>query len=170
MANVENAYCAEADLRTGDLAPPSYTSKVQYIQNAAEEIDAAIGAIYVTPIEIPAQPEFRPSILFLKKVNWLLASGRLILDIAAAGEQDTLHAYGKSLLAEAVGMLEQLQAREIALVGATVIPSTNDEGRSTGPTIFNEDKESLVEGFYRNQRPGVLGIAAYRPPVVPYGP
>lgn len=176
MPAVENAYCATEDLRKGDIAVPSYTSLTQYVSNAAEEIDAAVGHIYRTPIEIDAElnPEYRPSVLFLKKLNWLLASGRLILDVAAAGERDNLHAYGKRMLDEAAGMVKMLVTQELVLDGADRVDETDEEKNFTGPFIHNEDDESLVESFYRNRRPTVgLGESVngtlYPPPVVPYG-
>lgn len=172
MPNVEGAYCAEEDLRTGDIMPPSYSSKTQYIKNAAEEIDAAIGHIYVTPVAIADLPVNRPSILFLKKLNWLLASGRFILDVAAAGESDTLHAYGKRMLDEATAMLALLTSRELKLTGADPIEGSASTESWSGPMIFNEDSESLVEGFYSQRKsPFTPGESYPYPPkqVIPYG-
>lgn len=175
MANVDEAYCSEADLRTGDLRAPSYTSKEQYIKGAAKEIESALGHIYVTPFVIdPSVPENRPSILLIEKLNWLLASGRFILDVAAAGERDNLHAYGASMLKEAQDILKQLQNREPLLTGAPLIPGTGDQGGS-GPRIDNEDSESLVKGFYEQNRSPYLGAGEplpgwpYKKPVIPYG-
>lgn len=153
MANVTLAYCALEDLRIGDLSTPTYTSPEQYIVNAAEEIDIALGHIYVTPFAVEEIPENRPTLLFLKKVNWLLASGRLILDVAAAGESDNLHAYGKRMLDEANAMLKTLTRPNdpLVLVGAVLLPSS--QPAPVGPIILNEDPESLVETFYREMRP-----------------
>lgn len=176
MANVENSYCALEDLRTGDLSVPSYTSREQYVVNAAEEIDIALGHIYVTPFVIPEIPENRPTLLFLKKANWLLASGRFILDVAAASEADNLHAYGKRMLDEATAMLKTVtrDINPIILVGAELLPTPGSSDNPTGPLIHNEDEESLVEGFYRQRRPGIgLGLAESYPyrlnQVRPYG-
>jgi hypothetical protein len=176
VANVEGAYCATEDLRTGDIAVPSYTSKEQYIKNAAEEIDAAVGHLYVTPFAIDETvPANRPSVLFLKKLNWLLASGRFVLDVAAAGEMDNLHAYGKRMLDEAAAMLKYLTSEELVLVGATKIESDDEQKGFTGPMIHNEDPESLVEAFYRRQRGGLFTLSEVGPAViyprqvVPYG-
>lgn len=174
MANVVGAYCAESDLRTGDLAPPSYTTKVQYIQNAAEEIDAAIGHLYITPVTIDsAVSKNRPSILFLKKLNWLLASGRFILDVAAAGEMDNLNAYGKRMLDEANMMIASLISSDLQLVGAPLIAVDPNRAKNfTGPVIYNEDPYSLVETFYRQRRLGSFYGESYpvrSSPVMPYG-
>lgn len=170
MPNVAGAYCAVEDMRTGDIAVPSYTTKAQYITNAAEEIDAAIGHLYVTPVVIDADPAHRPSILFLKKINWLLASGRMISDIAAAGESDNLNAYAKRLLDEACEMLEMLTSGKYVMSGAAQIES-GDAENWTGPGIHNEDSVSMVEQFYTLRRPSPLYLPPLPPtypPIVPY--
>lgn len=167
MANVEGAYCAETDLRTGDIAIPSSRSAVQYIQGAAEEIDAALGHLYVTPFAILDLPENRPSILFIKKINWLLASARFLLDVAAAGENDSIHALGRQYLREATEMLELVSSGKLVLTGADLIGSDDESsGNYTGPFIHNEDSASLVESFYDRFRPQpTYGV----PQVTPYG-
>ena len=118
---------------------------------AAEQIDSMIGHIYVTPVDILVPPsENRPSQLLLKHINLLMASGRMILDMAAGGEDNDLHAYGQRLLEEALNMLAKIVKGEIQLTGADRI----EEAKSpTGPTISNEDAVSLVEQFYEQHRP-----------------
>jgi len=150
MANVADAYCALTDLRTGDLAPPSYQTKEQYIKLAAEEIEAALGHVYVTPFVIASSNENRPTILILKKLNWLIASGRFILDVAAVGEQDNLNAYGKRMLDEAYAILKRLANLDPILVGAELIDNGDDGDSVTGPMIHNEDDTSLVGDFYKD--------------------
>lgn len=171
MANVEGAYCATEDMRTGDIALPSGTSREQYVKAAAEEIDAALGHLYVTPFVIEETPVNRPTILFLKKLNWLLASGRFVLDVAAAGEQDNLHALGKRYLDEALVMLKVVTSGDLMLTGAEKIDS--GEHRASGPIILNEDPFSLVESFYtRGRTPFDFGESypiGYLSPAAPYG-
>lgn len=148
---VERAYCRVSDLRTGDIRLPAYISKEQRIQAAAEEIDIALGHLYVTPITFPladAHPEQRPSVLAVKKMNWLIASGRLILDLAAASEDATQHAYGMGMLKEGLEMLKAFATGKPKLDGAVVIPEPEGNKNFTGPVIHNEDPVSLVESFY----------------------
>jgi hypothetical protein len=143
----------------------------KYVDGAAEEIDAALGGIYVTPIsiDIEANPEQRPAFLLLKKINWLLASGRLVLDLAAPGENADLHAYGRRMLDEGLALLGQVAAREIVLTGAELIPPPpGEEDSPTGPTIHNEDDVSLVESFYTRHNPYTMPVPSLRPPE-PYG-
>ena len=170
MPNVAGAYCAVEDMRTGDIATPSYTTKAQYITNAAEEIDAALGHLYVTPIVIDSTPEFRPSILYLKKCNWLLASGRMISDVAASGESDSLNAYAKRMLDEACEMLDYIKSGKYIMTGAAQIESPDAENW-TGPSVHNQDSVSMVEQFYELRRPWpwyTPRIPPMYPPIQPY--
>lgn len=143
------AYAGLNDLRYGDIPLPAYAGDgSSYINEASDEIDAMLGHIYVTPIVIPDLPENRPARLLLKKINWLIASGRLILNLAAAGESTTLNSYGSGMLKEGLDLLKRVSAGDIVLTGAPTI-ETNTTG-FTGPVIFNEDSYSLVQSFYDN--------------------
>lgn len=159
MPVVVGAYCELGDLRKGDLPLPGFMGDgTSFVVGAAEEIEAALGHIYVTPFNVGAGTDLtRPSILTLKKINWLIASGRLVLDLAASGENNDLHSYGKRMLEEGLLMLAQLAAGEMVLDGAPT-PATEDpelEPSPTGPVIYNEDSESLVKSFYDNANPYV---------------
>lgn len=164
MPDVAGAYCATEDLRLGDIRPTNPPEG--YVKNAAEEIDAALGSLYITPIVIPiGVPKNRPAILTLKKINWLLASGRAILDMAASGENQTQHAYGMGMLKEGLAMLAQITNEELVLIGAPVVPDETDGQKGyTGPQIFNEDPVSLVESFYER------GTELFASPFVPTQP
>jgi hypothetical protein len=153
----------------GDIPSPTNTTKEQYIVGAAEEIDAALGHIYVTPIVIDGTvPANRPSILFIKKINWLLASGRAISDIATASSQDNWHALARQYLNEACKMLDDLRRKDYTLTGAELIDS-GDSAAFSGPAIFNEDAESLVSQFYTGMRPSIYPkLPTLYPPIVPY--
>lgn len=147
------AYCAVTDLLTGDIPlPGKYGNGTGFVDLAAEEIDAQIGHIYVTPVvfdeSTPAlAAAVRPAKLLLKKINILLASGRIILDMAAGGEDDNLHAYGKSMHDEAVLLLRSITSGQIALTDAPVLAA--DITADNGPAIAQDDPYSLVEGFYQ---------------------
>lgn len=144
------AYSTKADLRIGDIRLPArFGDGSAFVEEAADEIDAQLGHIYVTPFVIDAAvAKNRPAILLLKKINNLIASGRLVLDMAASSEDQTLHAYGASMLKEGLKLLAMIQSREILLTGAELIPNSEGKNDPTGPMIYNEDAESLVQGFY----------------------
>lgn len=150
MPQPPDAYSATEDLLIGDIPlPMRHGDGSAAVTSAAEDIDSQLGHLYSTPIQVENDPVHRPTVLFLKKVNNLIASGRLILDMAAGGEDVELHQYGKSLLEEGLALLARLVSREIVLTG---VAAAEDNGTKpfTKAAIFNEDEESLVEGFYRN--------------------
>lgn len=151
MPAAETSYCEVGDLLKGDIPLPVYMGDgSRYVDLAAGEIDAALGHLYVTPIRIDSLvAKNRPAILRLQQINILIGSGRLILDLAVASEDSDLHAYGRHMLKEGLGMLAQVAKREVLLTGAPLIPEEDSEKSFSGPVIFNEDSESLVGAYYR---------------------
>jgi len=144
-------YCTENDLLTGvDVSIPDTISKAQFVRDAADEIDSMIGFLYTTPVVLSATDEakYRPTVLLLKRVNRFLASGRLLLAAAAVGEDSQLHAYGKSLVDDAMAVLAAIVDRKIILEG--VLPSAQqaDTYQVSRGYIFNLDQKSGVETFY----------------------
>lgn len=162
-------YCGLEDLLLGDLTLPRYMGDgSQFVNIAAEDIDSSLGHIYVTPIEIVgSDPTYRASTLMLKRINRLLASGRIILDLAAAGEDSDLHAYGRSLYREGMDLLQKIVTGDIVLAGADRVDAGLDAA-STGPRIINEDSASLVESFYARFDPTIC-YPLNQPQVHPYG-
>ncbi len=164
------AYCVPSDLLIGDIPlAGKYGDGTSFVQLAADEIDSQIGHIYITPVVFDESTQeqidkVRPSKLLLKKINILLASGRIILDQAAGGEDDNLHAYGQSMIKEAVDLLSRLMNRDITLIDAPLLPS-EELRANTAASIIQEDDYSLVAAFYdRMQNP-----TWYRPaPIAAY--
>ena len=149
------AYSVVADLLTGDVPTPGYLSPQKYIDDAADEIDSKIGFIYKTPVIITEEnpvgtpnPVVRPVRLLLKRLNNFLASGRLIMAVSAAGEDDRLHAYGYSLVQDATLALMQISEGKLPLDGVERLDETDGEVSVTAPLFYNEDLESNVSAFY----------------------
>jgi hypothetical protein len=157
------AYCTTADVSTGNIPLPTYIDKQKFVDDAADEIDSKIGFVYQTPLDITDSPSnllVRPARLLLKRLNANLATGRLILALDAAGEDDKLHAYGWSLVREVTAALNNIADGDIALDGAPLVDPTANSAKAA--MIFNVDPESNVEAFYdRIANPsyfyGVLG-------------
>jgi hypothetical protein len=142
------AYCTAADLLKGDIPlAAQYGDGTGFVNTAADEMDVVLGQLYVTPIELLDTPENRPSLLWLKTCNKFIASGRLILDIAIAAEDDNLNAYGLSLLNQGLDMLKAIQSGAASITGATPLDPTAGT-HATGPMIYNEDSVSLVQAGY----------------------
>lgn len=136
-------YCELADLVLGNIPTPTDAEK--YIIAAAEEIDSRIGLRYATPVVVADTIEERPTELLLKKINTFLATGRLILALAAGGEDVQLHQYGLYLVNQSLTAIEAIVSGSVVLPGAT--PATEGSSIQTGPQIFNVDDASSVEAF-----------------------
>lgn len=159
------AYSTKEDLLIGDVPlAPRYGDGSKFVDLAADEIDAEIGHIYVTPVDLADTPGNRPARLLLKKINNFIASGRIVLDMSLAGEDTQLQSYGRSLLSEGVSLLQQISNGGIVLTGAELLPGTDDNPK--GPSVSNEDPASLVESFYDR----TSGVHIFPPaPAAPYG-
>jgi hypothetical protein len=142
------AYCDKEDLLLGDLEVGPSVALETYVNAAAEEMNSRLGFVYKVPIE-PKPPETALAThegLLLKDINRKLATGRLILAMAQAGEDNNEHAYGASLVKDALYSLNLLTSRQIDLVTA-VLAEGNTAGGDTSPLVHNHDEESLVDGF-----------------------
>lgn len=141
-----HTYSEVDDLLLGELGAPEQKVCQKYVQDAADEIDSKLGFIYVTPITLDVDGDFRATALLLKRINNFLATGRLVLANAASREDQYLNAYGKSLIMEATEALNALTSGTMPLPGAT--PINPDSSQATGPIIDNLDVQSNVESFY----------------------
>lgn len=153
-------YCASTDLLYGDMPIQSQVNVSQYISNAAEEIDAAIGLMYATPVVTDSSAAQRPLKLLLKKINAQLATGRIITTVAAMQENEQVHAYGLMLLQSAQEALAQLASGNTDLPGLVPVNETTTQG----PIIYNQDSESMVNSFYNMTSPDGLSVRPW-----PYG-
>lgn len=141
------AYCGIGDLLLGEIPLPGYLSPDKYVQDAADEIDSKIGHLYKTPVDLEAPDLSRTAKLTLKRINAHLASGRLLLAVAAPDENRQLNAYGLSLVKEAIEALALIATGEYPLDGAEGMDG-DTEMESSAPKISNLDPESSVEAFY----------------------
>ena len=142
------AYCDPNDLVLGNIPLPGYIDAQQKVQDAADEIDSRIGHIYQTPVSmVESGSVSRPARLFLKRINAHLASGRIILAVASPTENSSLHAYGRSLVREAIEAIGNIVSGDLELTGAALVEGA--EINPVGvPLISNVDPESNVEAFY----------------------
>ena len=133
------AYAKPGDLLIGDVTLSSGLSRESFLRDAADEMDSRLGFVYVLPIA-GIQPH---AITLLKMINARLASGRLLMSIAAPSEDDSVHRYGEWLIKEAYADLMSICNRTIDLVGATPISDPNPVAAS----IYNYDEESAIDMF-----------------------
>lgn len=150
-----SSYSGVVDLLLGDMPVALAVNKQKYVDDAADEIDSIIGARYTTPIDVSDTSDVpRYARLFLKRAANHLATGRLILALAAGGEDQALHAYGYSLVQNALVALQQIAQGEYNLPGAMTTGGTEAAPvRVTAPTIAQEDSTSGVAALYDAFRP-----------------
>lgn len=140
------AYSTTADLLFGGI--PTVGQDLQkWIDRADEEIDAAIGTLYVTPLTFPASSEVRPGQLLIKKISSQLATGRAIMSMDAGSQENNLHQYGLFLLKEASAALKCIKEGEVILPGVQTI---SPEDLTSAPKVYNVDTSSAVEDFFGN--------------------
>lgn len=138
MATV--TYCNAGDLLIGDIELSSMLSEESFVRDAAQEMDARLGFVYILPIVgIPAHAQ-----TLLKQINARLASGRLLMSIAAPAEDNSVHRYGEWLIKQAYDDLYAICNGSIILGSATLAPDPTPNSAS----IVNYDEESAFDQFY----------------------
>ena len=143
------AYSKSSDLLTGGTPISQLLDKEKFVADAADEIDSRIGVRYVVPVDV--SPDADPPVavysrLLLKRINNFLATGRLILAAASAGEDTELNAYAVRLITEAHEAITQIESGAVDLDGAVENPTNSTS--LPGPTIKNPDTASAVDAFY----------------------
>jgi hypothetical protein len=139
------AYAKEDQLRLGNIPLPTNGSATRAVNLAADEIDAALGFKYKTPIRATGAT-CRPVELLMQQINIFLASGRLIAELLAGKEDLALNAFAKGMIDEAWKTLNAIIAGQIVLEG--VPPANTDLIVSNAPIIDNEDDASGVTAFF----------------------
>jgi len=125
-------------------------------------MDVQLGQLYETPIVISDTPQTHSTVVLLRQINSLIASGRLLMDMAAKSEDMDLHKYGKSLFDEGMSLLMKVLDGSFPLRGAVPL---DEEGLPDKLIILQQDPESLVEGFYQQ-----VTWNEVRGPYAPLGP
>lgn len=139
----DSTYSATTDLLVGDVTIDDAV-KTRHVNQAADEVDSNLGFLYPTPFTEGALS--RPGWLLIQRLANFIASGRLLMEIDQGGEEQMIHAYGKSLLQQATDAMSLILSGAIDLRpgddGSTEVPATN------GMLIANVDDFSVVDKFY----------------------
>lgn len=137
-------YSEESDLLIGDLPLGSAYPPAKFIESACDEVDSYLGRMFDVPIDTSNSEVVR---LTLKRITNWLASGRLIMSVATAGQDSELHAYGWSLVKQAMDEIQMIMSGDLDLPGLDIIDTRTIES-GTGPTVTNKDDVSRVDDFY----------------------
>ncbi len=146
---MSTVYCTTDDVAVGDITLPRHlgapaVAKQKAIENAADEIAAAIGRVYKLPYN--PSPDTSEHLL-LKKVNWYIATGRLVAAAAANASDDQMNAFAMYHLREAQKVLDAIVSGEIKLRGADDLEKTDKELKlTTSPIVGNVYEEDTAIG------------------------
>lgn len=158
-------YSVVGDLLTGNIPTGGTVDPAKFVADAADEIDSHIGHIYQTPVDVSeTSATSRPARLLLKRISNWLASGRLMMAAAAGSQKTEVHAYANKLVNDATDALNAIANGDVPLAGAVRLADNPESESFTGPQIFNQDDESLVEAFYnRIANPSYAFLPTYYP-------
>lgn len=135
----------------------------RYVDDARDEIDSALGHLYVTPFDLcDSGPMARHSKLLIKRIANHLATGRIIMAVAMGTEDNTNHAYGAGLVKGALAALESLRTGAVVLEDAPLVERVGTGGGDM--SISQHDATSIMDTFEQAfmGAPGGTGIL---PPV-----
>jgi hypothetical protein len=146
-----SVYCKENELLTGDMAGIEGLRQ-RFVNLAADEMDSFIGFAYLLPLPIESMPVHEQ--LILKNINVKLATGRLIMAQAVGSEDTSTHAYGQSLVDEAIRDLWAIRNGQTNLTA----PVASAGDTNSAPVIIEGDRVSGVDAYYAWA--GKTGVAA----------
>jgi len=154
-------YCERDDLLLGDMTVGPTINLYDYINGAADEMDASLGQRYTLPLNLTSAPQW--VIVQLKDINAKLATGRFICAQAMAGGFDKqLHAYGQAMITAACQQLDMIRTGQTGLVGVPIDPASQ---RSRAPGIRNIDDRSPTDAFadYTNRHRNRIYPPVFQP-------
>lgn len=147
-------YCKVSDLLISGTRLPQALDPEGAIASAADEIDAQLGYIYKTPFDVEENDSAkRQDTLYLKTINKTLASGRIIMAMATAKQDDSTNAYARYLLNLAQTMINKVINGVVELTSAEKIIDVEDDSIRKGPLLIQGQRASGVDAFYETFQP-----------------
>lgn len=148
-------YCVDADVtfHFAKVRLPPEIAMSDAISLASDEMDSYLGYRYVVPIPVSnSDPAKAYGTQLLKTICSQLTAGRIIVSVAAGGEKNKTHEYGRYLIDNALKYLCQIKDGELNISFAT--ENTDEMARKQGPMMApGGDAYSLVDQFYQNIEP-----------------
>jgi hypothetical protein len=166
-------YCATEDLLIQpDMILPVSLEKSRFIEFASSDMDAKLGYIYVTPINLSALPQNQAKLL--RSICAKLASGRLIMAAAMTSQDSAVHQYALFLVRQAETDLMSIANGQVDLTAPLVdfrgspieggISHPQDvDPYARVPTGWNPDRSSMVNAFEETVMDGSGGAPIWRP-------
>lgn len=143
-------YSDAEDMLIGDLAVHDNAIKAPHLRQATDEIHAALGTLYIIPIDVDALEPY--SLSYLRGISNKIASGRFMMAMGQS-QDDQPNPYGRYLLREGQAELRELSTLKTILEGAARRDGT-DESRAGGVII--KDAEAPFDYFERSFMTGAI--------------
>lgn len=138
-------YCSVESVNVGNITLPRGFNKAHYVNISADEMDVELGKVY----KLPLGPNYDPGSWagkLLAKINRYLATGKIVIDAAAGGEDRSLNSYGYYHVRQANDALAAIVAGTIDLP----FDSIDTDPDRVGPVqIENREPASFVDAFYQ---------------------
>lgn len=167
MSKDATPYCSKDDLNIGNLMiEPGGLDR--YVREACEEIDAKIGWLYETPLDLDTLKDHERKML--KTIARKIATGRAISTLDVPNDGGVQGTYGLRLLQEGLDELHMiaggdvpLSAKRADLEGDPNEPDVGGHGAHGArvPEAWNADTESPLSAFHRTvfgMRPQFVNI------------
>lgn len=147
------AYCTTDGVEIGNVPLPRGFNKQYFVDQAADEIDTELGKTYKLPLT--PVPSYTGNPLtdgswtqkLLEKINRYLAIGRIMINAASPGEDNSLNSYGYYHIKQANDALAAIVKRDIELPFVLIDKDVNK--LPPGPNIQNREPASFVDAFYQ---------------------
>lgn len=132
---------------------PPEVSMTDAISLGSDEMDSQLGYRYIVPIPVSnSDPAKAYGTQLLKTICSQLTAGRIIVSVAAGGEKNKTHDYGRYLIDHALDLLCQIKEGKLNISFAT--ENTDEQSRKQGPMMApGGDRYSLVDQYYQNMEP-----------------
>jgi phage gp36-like protein len=148
-------YCSEGDVtfHFAKVRLPAEISMADAISSGSDEMDGYLGYRYVVPIPVSgSDPAKAYGTQLLKTICGQLTAGRIMVSVAAGGEKNKTHDYGRYLIDRSLEKLCEIKEGKLNISFAT--ENTDEMSRKQGPMMApGGDAYSLVDQYYQNLEP-----------------
>lgn len=172
---MSDAYCKDDDLLLTSGVTVGNGDKPKFINIACDEINAKLGFVYATPLDLEVATTTMPpnQVKLIKTITAKLATGRLLMSTALGGQSESINSYALYLVKEAEMDLMSIANGSIDLnaprvsetgapLGVVQDPSVSDP-RARVPGGWAADSVSPVTVFEKNFMGGTMDEWWYAP-------
>lgn len=151
MAN----YCTAEDLILDKAIPrPPGSDLEAYVTKASAAMDNTLRKRYPTPVSVDQTvPGFDRDLSLLASICSHLATGYFVLAVSSGREMAQIHDYGRWLIEQANGWLQDLVDGEIDFASVDPLPDQQDLPMDGAVLSSSPTPHSLTDAYYHNFEP-----------------